>query len=289
MPDKFAALWISHTSLSTFLNCPRAYYLQAVYKDPKTNRKFQVMSAPLALGSAVHEVLESLSVLPTPERFNRSLIDRFEAAWSKVTGKKGGFFSEEHESRYKQRGEAMLRRVMANPGPLLNKAVKIKADLPQYWLSEADEIMLCGKIDWLEYLEDQDAVHVIDFKTSMKEEDGESLQLPIYHLLVHNVQHRKVAKASYWYLEHNDDLTAKILPDLEDAHNKILEIAKRIKVQRKLGIYKCPQGEAGCFCCQPLEKVMRGEAEHVGVNDHRQDIYILSDKEPDIVQQSEIV
>jgi hypothetical protein len=123
----------------------------------------------------------------------------------------------------------------------------------------------------------------------MKEEDGESLQLPIYHLLVHNVQHRKVAKASYWYLENNDDLTEKVLPDLQSAHEKVLEIAKRIKVQRKLGIYKCPQGEGGCFCCQPLEKVLRGEAELVGVNDHRQSVYILSPKEADLVDQSEIL
>lgn len=289
MPDKFSALWISHTSLSTFLKCPRAYYLQAVYKDPNTNHKIQIMSAPLALGQAVHEVLESLSVLPTDERFKRSLIDRFEDAWSKVTGKKGGFLSEEQETRYKQRGEAMLRRVMEHPGPLKNKAVKIKGDLPQYWLSEADEIMLCGKIDWLEYLENQDGVHVIDFKTSTKEEDGESLQLPIYHLLVHNVQHRQVAKASYWYLELNEDLTEKTLPDLEDAHDKILEIAKRMKVQRKLGIYKCPQGEGGCFCCRPFEQVLRGEGELVGVGSHRQDIYILNAKEEDLEEQSEIL
>lgn len=289
MPDKFSAVWVSHTSINTFLQCPRAYFLQTVYKDPQTNHKIQLMSAPLALGQAVHEVLESLSVLPTEERFKRSLIDRFEVSWAKVTGKRGGFLSEEQEARYKQRGEAMLRRVMANPAPLVNRAVKIKADLPQYWLSEADEIILCGKIDWLEYLPEQDAVHVIDFKTSTKEEDGDSLQLPIYHLLVHNVQHRKVAKASYWYLENNDDLTPKELPDLTQAHEKVLEVAKRIKVQRKLGIYKCHKGELGCFCCQPLEKILRGEAELVGVSDHRQDIYILSTKEADLIEQSEVL
>lgn len=289
MPDKFAAVWVSHTSINTFIQCPRAYYLQTVYKDPTTKHKIQLMSAPLALGSAVHEVLESLSVLATEERFKRSLIDRFESAWLKVTGKRGGFLSEEQEARYKQRGEAMLRRVMANPGPLKNKAVKIKTDLPQYWLSESDEIILCGKIDWLEYLEDQDSVHVIDFKTSMKEEDGESLQLPIYHLLVHNVQHRKVARASYWYLENNDELSPKLLPELQAAHEKVLEVAKKIKVQRKLGIYKCHKGEAGCYCCQPLEKIIRGEAELVGVSDHRQDVYILKGESSSLVEQSEVL
>lgn len=289
MPDKFAALWISHTSVSTFLKCPRAYYLQNVYKDPTTNHKIQLMSPPLALGQAVHEVLESLSVLPTEERFKKSLIERFEAVWPKVSGKNGGFLSESQETRFKQRGEAMLRRVMDHPGPLKNKAVKIKGDLPQYWLSEADEIILCGKIDWLEYIEDSDAVHVIDFKTSTKEEDSRSLQLPIYHLLVHNVQHRTVAKASYWYLENNDELTEKALPNLEAAHEEVLEIAKKIKVQRKLGIYKCPNGESGCFACQPLEKILRGEAELVGVTDHRQDMYILNAENESLEDQSEVL
>lgn len=289
MPDKYSALWISHTSLSTFLKCPRAYYLQNVYKDPKTNRKIQIMSAPLALGLAVHEVLESLSVLPTDERLKRSLIDRFETEWAKVSGENGGFLSEEQETRYKQRGEAMLRRVMANPGPLRNKAVKIKDEIPNYWLSEQDEILLCGKIDWLEYIPESDSVHIIDFKTSTKEEDGKSLQLPIYHLLVHNVQHRTVSKASYWYLELNDDLTSKELPDLDQAHNTILEHAKKIKVQRKLGIYKCPQGEKGCFCCQPFEKILKGEGTFVGVKDGRHDVYILKSDEVNLEEQSEIL
>ena len=55
-----------------------------------------------------------------------------------------------------------------NPGPLRNLAVKIKSDLPSYWLSEEDNIMLCGKIDWLEYLKEEDAIHIIDFKTGKK-------------------------------------------------------------------------------------------------------------------------
>lgn len=289
MPDKYTAVWISHTSLSTFLKCPRAYYLQNVYKDPKTNRKIQIMSAPLALGLAVHEVLESLSVLPTDDRFKRSLIDRFETEWAKVSGEKGGFLSDEQENKYKQRGEAMLRRVMNNPGPLRNKAVKIKEEIPNYWLSEEDGIILCGKIDWLEYIPETDSVHIIDFKTSTKEEDGQSLQLPIYHLLVDNVQHRRVSRASYWYLELNDDLTPKELPDLDQAHNTVLEHAKKIKVQRKLGIYKCPNGDKGCFACQPFEKILRGEGKLVGVKDGRHDVYVLTSDDTNLEEQSEIL
>lgn len=276
MPDKFTATWVSHTSMSDFLHCPRAYYLKNVYKDPKTRHKVQLMSPALALGQIVHDVLESLSVLPTTERFKESLVSTLNRRWQKVSGKKGGFTTADQEEKYRKRGEAMMRRVMDNPGPLTKLAVKIKQDLPQFWLSEADNIILCGKIDWMEYLPDQNAVHIIDFKTSKKEEESSSLQLPIYHLLVDRCQEREVAAASYWYLELNDTLTPKELPDLVAAEEQVLQVAKKVKLARQLERFKCPQGEDGCFHCKPMEKILRGEAELVGVNDFNQDIYILS-------------
>lgn len=275
MPDKFAATWVSHTSISDFLKCPRAYYLNNVYKDPVTRHKIQLVSPTLTLGQVVHEVLESLSVLSTVDRFKRPLIDRFEGAWKKVTGKRGGFSDLQEEHSYKLRGEEMIMRVAENPGPLKEKAVKIKADLPNYWLSEQDEIILCGKIDWLEYLEEVDAVHIIDFKTGKREEDPASLQLPIYHLLVHNTQARKVAKVSYWYLNTPEGPQPQILPDLLEAHERVITVAKQIRLARKLSLFKCPQGERGCFSCRPLEKIIAGEAEYIGESEYRQDMYTL--------------
>ena len=289
MPDKYAATWVSHTSISDFLNCPRAYYLKNIYKDPHSKHKVQIMNPSLALGQTVHEVVESLSNLPTKDRFKRSLIEKFDLVWRKVSGLKGGFASLDLEHQYKQRGEKMLQRIMDNPGPVANLSVKIKEELPHYWLSETDSIILCGKVDWLEYFPDTDSVHIIDFKTSKKEENESSLQLPIYHLLVHNTQKRKVAKASYWYLELNDHLTEKELPDLESAHQQIIEIAKKIKLARQLEIFKCPHGEEGCIHCKGMEKILKGEAQLVGVNGFNQDIYILPSSDQKISQESEIL
>ncbi|HPS40824.1 MAG TPA: PD-(D/E)XK nuclease family protein [Candidatus Woesebacteria bacterium] len=274
MPDKYEAVWVSHTSISDFLQCPRAYYLKNVYKNPQTHHKVQLMSPPLALGQVVHSVLESLSVLPGQERFRESLIAKFERNWQLVAGQKGGFFDQATEEEYKERGREMLRKVMAHPGPLTGLAVKIKEDLPHYWLSKEEGIILCGKIDWLEYLKKTDSVHIIDFKTSKNEENESSLQLPIYHLLVHNCQHRDVSKASYWYLG-LDQIVEKTLPDLAVAHRQIFKIAKEIKLARQLGRFKCPHGEAGCFACRPFEKIIRGEAQFVGENDYHYDVYVL--------------
>src|SRR5258708_9532589 len=243
--DKFSAVWVSHSSLSDFLKCPRAYYLKNIYKDPKTGHKIQIMSPALALGQAVHEVLESLSILPTEERFDEPLPRKFDIAWKKVSGKKGGFLSSEGEERFRLRGEAMIARVVNNPGVLKEKAVKMKQELPYYWISEEENIILCGKIDWLQYIPEDDSVRIVDFKTGKQEEDGASLQLPIYHLLVHNCQHRLVTGASYWYLEFSDILQEKELPNLEDAHTQVLKLARRVKLARSLNKLTCPDN--GCF------------------------------------------
>ncbi len=271
--DKYTATWVSHSSLSDFLICPRAYYLKNVYRDPKNNHKIQLVTPPLSLGSAIHEVLESLSVLPTKNRFHEPLLAKFETAWSRFTGRRGGFFDVETEHRYKNRGIKMIKRITDKPGPLTNLAVKIDMELPYFWLSETDNIVLCGKIDWLEYLPDSDSVHIIDFKTSKSEEDSNSLQLPIYHLLVHHCQKRKVTKASYWYLDSSDELVEKILPNLTESEEKLLKIARQIKLAKKLERFKCPTN--GCHRCEPLEDIIANRAEFVGTSDFGQDRYIL--------------
>ena len=273
--DKYTATYVSHSSISTFLACPRAYFLKNVYKDPKSKHKIKIMSPPLALGQAVHEVIESLSEIKTDLRFKTPLLEKFEQIWQKLSGKNGGFFDKDTEFKYYSRGQVMLSRVQNNPGPIGDLAIKINQELPQYWLSEKDNIILCGKLDWLRYYPDSNTVEIIDFKTSKYEEPDDSLQLPIYHLLATHCQSRPVTAVSYWYLESSDTLTPKILPNLAESETKILKIAQKIKLQRALGKFDCPSGEAGCRDCRPCEKVLNGEAEYVGLDDYKADVYIL--------------
>lgn len=276
-------VWVSHSSISDFLKCPRCYYLRSVYKSKKTNRKMTIITPPLALGQAVHEVIESLSSLPKEERFKQSLLEKFEKSWSKVAGKKGGFKNPSQEEDYKERGREMIKRVAENPGVLMNKAIKIKPrteedkksgfDLPYFQLSEEDQIILCGKIDWLEYVETDNSVHIVDFKTGKNEEDEDSLQLPIYTLLAQNCQSFPVSKVSYWYVNRDNAPSAVNLPSEKQSKEKILEIAKRIKLARQLELFKCPK--EGCFACRPYEAILLGEGECVGVSDTNQDIFVL--------------
>lgn len=272
--DKYSATWVSHSSISDFLKCPRSYYLRNVYKNPKTGKKMTIMTPPLALGQAVHEVIESLATLPSEDRFKISLVKKLDTAWLKVTGKKGGFTNYENESTYRQRAIQMLINIQENPRYLLDKTIKIKTDLiPNYYISEEENIILCGKIDWLRYVEESDSVQIIDFKTGKNEEKDDSLQLPIYLLLATNTQSKKVSGASYWYLDMDSGIVDKKLPNSKDSYEKVIDIARKIKKAREDNDFICPKG--GCFNCRPYEAILRGEGEFVGNSDTGQEIYIL--------------
>jgi ATP-dependent helicase/DNAse subunit B len=274
MKDKYSAVWVSHSSMSDYLKCPRAYFLKNVYRDPKTNHKISVIEPPLALGQAVHETVEGLSTLPVEERFKEPLMEKFEKVWLTISGDKGGFKDVEQEEKSKQRAITMIKRVTDHPGPLVKKAIKIRQELPYYWLSEDDNIILCGKVDWLEYLEDTDSVRIIDFKTGKFDEDPDSLQLPIYYLLASHTQSKKISGISYWYLDRDNEPVDMPLPDIAESEKKILEIAKKVALARKLGHFVCR--ENGCRVCRPYEAVIAGKAKLVGLNDFGQDLYIIS-------------
>ncbi len=232
-----------------------------------------LMQPPLALGQVVHEVIESLSKFPATERKFDTLLSQYESTWSTVAGKLGGFASAEEEEKFKSRGARMIQRIMDNPGRLKNKAIKLRQDLPYFWLSEESNIILCGKIDWLEYKEETDSVHIIDFKTGKFDEDPDSLQLPIYLLLTSRCQSRPVSGASYWYVDRDDAPVEVTLPDPKESEARVLEAANKIHLARKLEHFKCPQKE-GCRVCLPYESIIGGQATFVGIGGYSQDIYI---------------
>ncbi len=318
MADKYNATWVSHSSMGDFMKCPRAYFLKNIYKDNGT--KITIASPALSLGSTVHNVVESLGLLASNQRFNdpEKIVKQFEQEWQKVSGEKGGFLSVEQEQEFFARGKAMIEQVIADPKVLTEKRVllpdTLNGMLPNFYLSEEENIILCGKIDWLYYhLENGQAViSIYDFKTNKggKEEEEESLQLPIYQLLlIHYINRLRqeqpnkkswwqenfmVDQAFYWYLE-SGEVKQKELPLERDAFEKVFAVAQQVNAKRQelnqkteerirqigdrwqakeqvvseelkqKNIFQCPRGEAGCYCCRDLEKVLRGEAKFVGM------------------------
>lgn len=277
--DKYMAIWVSHSSMGDFLKCPRAYYLHNIYKDPQTGRKINIVNPALSLGQAVHETLEPLKNIPVEKRMSRDLLMDFEQAWAKVSGEKGGFRNHDEESEIKERGYAMIERVIKNPGPIARKTVRIQESHnnmpPNFFLSEKENIILCGLVDWLEYIEADDSIRIIDFKTGKHDENEDSLQLPIYLLLLNALQKRKISGASYWYLDRDNEPVDMVLPTLEEAEKKVLATAMQVKEAREKRIFDCPRGDQGCFACQPYETIVAGQAKYLGIGGYGQDTYSL--------------
>lgn len=279
--DKYSAIWVSHSSMNDFLKCPRAYFLHNVYKNER-GKKINVVNQHLSLGVAVHETLEGLLAYKAEERFLKPLLQTFEENWAKVSGKVGGFKSAQEEIDAKARAKKMIEWVNENPGPLERLAVKLAPHAnnmpPNFYLSEKDNIILSGKIDWLEYVPEDDSVRVIDFKTGKNDEDKDSLQLPIYVLLLNQpeIQKRKVSGVAYWYIDRNNEPTEMALPDIKSAYGRVLEAALKVKKAREVGVFECPRGAGGCFACKPFEKILRGEAELVKVDEARKtELYLV--------------
>ncbi|MCR4329262.1 MAG: PD-(D/E)XK nuclease family protein [Candidatus Roizmanbacteria bacterium] len=277
--DTYSALWVSYSTLNDFLTCPRAYYLKNIYRYPQSGNKIALMTPALALGQAVHEVIRALSAIPSSNRFQQSPILLLDKQWEKIAGKMGGFHSQKHEDIYKKRGEDMMRRLLNNPGPLAHLTLRLKKELLSFWLSKEEQIILCGKIDWLEYIQKHDSVHIIDFKTSRGSEEEGSLQLPIYYLLARAVQKRNIDGVSYWYLDRNNSPTPMDLPDEKSAKETVLSLAKDVKLAKQLNRFICKHG--GCQACRPYEKIALGGAECIGTNDYKRDVFILPDDNKD--------
>ncbi len=273
--DKYSAVWVSHSSMGDFLKCPRLYFLHNVYKN-KNRRKIGIVAPPMSLGFAVHNVLEPLVNIKSDDRALVDLFSQYEIEWEKVKGKIGGFISKDLEDEYYVRGKNMIERVKNNMAPLLKKALKSKQELPNFFISPEDNLILCGKVDWLQYVEETDEVHILDFKTGKNEEKEDSLQLPIYHLIVNSMQKRKVHGASYWYLERDNEPIEVDLPDLDSARERVMKVALQVKRARDTQSFMCPSGTEGCRHCLPYEKIIKGEAEYVGIGGYNQDLYIVA-------------
>lgn len=291
MSDKYKAIWLSHSSYNDFLNCPRGYYLKNVYKDPKTKNKISLLSPATSLGSAVHLSIETLLNYPSHEREEKlkDLEKEYERIWNEnFVGKKGGFQNSEEEKECFQKGLEMIANIKQNPNFLLNKTIKresyYKGDiLPNFFIDDEQEVLLCGVPDWVEYLDD-DTLHVVDFKTGKNHEKEDSTQLPIYVLLLENLQKRKVSKASYWYLLTDKNIKEKEIDreEIEEVKNKIVQAGKEIKELKNetlkkdwKEIFVCKKGEFGCIHCRDYEKILNNEAEYIGKDIYGKDGYIL--------------
>lgn len=263
------ALFISNTALKDFQKCPRAYYLKNRYRDPKTGYRLQVVSAPMTLGSLVHDAIKwflQTNRLASQEE----VIKKYRNHWLKYRGKRGGFKSNEEEAVYGKKGLQMLDNFFDN---LPNLEPNLPSyDFLRYLIDE--KIVLNGKVDFLGLLPDG-SLHVTDFKTGTKDEE-DSLQLHIYAILAESNFQKAVSKISYWYLERETSPKEAVLDSLTERlewiKNKALEINEAIKKDN----WVCIEGGSLYSECKIYQAIIDGKGEfQFSDDDFRKDIYFL--------------
>ncbi len=274
--DKFKAFWNSHSSISAFKNCPLGYYYGNIYKD-KDKKKISTVSPHLTLGCAVHAPLEALAEIPSEERKNTKFAPAFFKTWEEFDGEKGGFKDAEEEESYKLRGIEMLKNVKENIHHLEGETAFLipdKNDLPWFWLSEEENLILAGKLDFL--LKKEDCYYVIDFKSGMKDEHSDSLQLPIYRLLLNHFLGESDFKAAYWNIGRDKSPIEKKIPSLEESRELVLDVARKMKQARLDNKFECPRGENFCFACRDYQKIISGDAKFVGYGTYGAKLYSIN-------------
>lgn len=265
------ALWISYTGLKDFLRCPRAFYLKNRYRNPATNNKLQITSAPMTLGSLVHDAIKWY--LQTNRTASKEQVEKqFRQLWLKYRGKRGGFHSREEEGDFGRRGLLMLDNFMKNAGSL-------EPNMPAYNFLryQLDEkIVLNGKLDFIGELPDG-SLHILDFKTGAKEEE-DATQLHAYAIMAESNFQKPVSKISFWYLDRDDLPKEAVLDPLEDKvvwlKNKALEIQKAVLDDD----WVCARGENLCFDCRSYEAIIAGKGEfQYSDPDFKKDVYFFNE------------
>ena len=62
----------------------------------------------------------------------------------------------------------------------------------------------------------------------------------------------------------------------EELGDLLLQVVFHAEVAREKGEFTCPYGPQGCFACKPFEKIVKGEAELVAVEESRKtEMYIV--------------
>ena len=296
MSDKYKAIWLSHSSYNDFLNCHKAYYLKNIYKDPKSNKKISILSPYSSLGSAIHLSIDELTKYKSEDR--KEILKNLENIYTEIwknnfQSEKGGFKEEKEEKIFFDKGLEMIKNLILHPNFLLNKIIKkesywkdLEMNIPNFFIDDEEEVLLCGNLDWIEYLEKDDSLHIVDFKTGQNEEKEDSSQLLIYILLLQALQKRKISKTSYWYLGKEDDIKEKKIKqaEIDELRNKIIQVGHKIKEMKNQTfkkdwreIFLCQKELNGkrCFDCENFEKILKGEGKYIGPDIYKKDGYIL--------------
>lgn len=215
----------SYSKLNIFNQCPKQYHFSCI--DPiyrKMKNKLQKTPQYIfpfhTLGHAVHNAITLFFYLNPKERNALNLDLQLQAAWIseamprklKPLGKWGGFKTIEEEREAYREAKIMLNNFLK----LIEKDPDIYflptkdflesiEDYKKFIKPISSDIDVSGKFDLI-IRDNSRSLHVVDFKTS-KREDNDSFQLRFYKLLAELNSKEIVDNISFYYLRSGKKLT----------------------------------------------------------------------------------
>lgn len=237
----------SPSRLSLFEQCPQQYYFY--YLDPvkmKMKTKLKQMPENIypfhTLGKAVHNAITLFYYLPASERTEENLLKKLAESWTSEFRwnkkppllKWGGFKTVEEERNVYKEAIEMLRNFLkiTEESPTIHylPTEDFRHSIKDYQsliTSLNDNYDISGKFDLITKDED-DFLHVIDFKTSKKEETNQ-FQLDFYQLLAELKFNIPVRKTSFYFLKSGKKQSLEVKKKTEEIKEKVLEKIEKIR------------------------------------------------------------
>lgn len=264
------AIYLSHTSLKDFLNCPRAYYLKNVYRDPVTGHKLQIASPHLTLGVTIHDTI-AWFCQQEPKPSKEETIQKFRQLWKNYRLKRGGFETLEEEASFGKRGLQMVENFYNHYTALDPCAPTVR--FPKYML--IDGVILTGNMDYVGERPDG-SYSVVDFKTGARDETS-ILQLNIYSILTEANMGKEVTWGGFWYLDREDLPREATLDPVQQTLDWLVERAKEVKAAIQKNEWVCKKHPGFCKDCREYQALLDKQGEFMFSDvKFKKDIYYLS-------------
>ena len=221
VPSVNDQLFLSASSIETYISCPLKYRLTHVDRIPGSQNQPQ-----LVFGNIIHQVLDQFHKDPslTTEDDLLSLLDTFWMSdW--FTG------SQSCEKKYYKEGQNSLHRywdfLTQNPPVIIGTEKEFQFTI--------EDITIRGKIDRID--QGKSGLQVLDYKTSKKPQPAKkSLQLAIYSLYLsltseEDLQGLPEWAGLYFLREPEDPLKVHTFTEeeLSNTQNDIIEVASKIR------------------------------------------------------------
>lgn len=211
---------LSYTQVSRYRTCPLWYKLQYIDKLKPKVRFY------LSFGDIIHQCAEYFYKVPVPPPPSlEKLLQFYEKNWISQ-----GYESTEQEGQYKDYGRKLLTEFWQLHQPVFKMPVAVEQ---QFYLSVADGIVLGGKIDRVDKLED--GLSIVDYKTNQSlftvEQLEQDLQLTFYQLAVESMWKLPVKKLTLYHLRSNTPVSClgRSARRLAEARQLVLDVAEGIQ------------------------------------------------------------